>query len=59
MSMHKSVDKDTDTTPLYMWNLKHDTNELNTKEKQTHRHRKQIDGYQRGKRNRDKLGVWN
>ena len=29
-----------------MWNLKYDTNEL-TKQKQTHRHRKQIYGYQR------------
>ena len=40
-----------DTT--YMWNLKYDTNELiyqTTKQKQTHRHRKQIYGYQRGKR---------
>ena len=29
------------------------------KQKQTHRHRKQTCGYQRGKvRGRDKLGVW-
>ena len=33
----------------YMWNVKYDTNEL-TKQKQTHRHRKQIYGYQKGKR---------
>ena len=32
---------------------------LFTKEKQTHRHRKQTYGYQRGKGwGRDKLGVW-
>ena len=33
---------------------------LFTKEKQTHRHRKQTDGYQRGWGwvRRDKLGVW-
>ena len=31
---------------------------LFTKEKQTHRHRKQTYGYQRGSRGRDKLGVW-
>ena len=30
---------------------------LFTKQKQTHRHRKQIYGYQRGKR-RNKLGAW-
>ena len=33
----------------YMWNLKYDTNELFTKEKQTHRHRKQTSGCQKGK----------
>ena len=33
----------------YMWNLKYDTNELIYETKQTHRHRKQTDGYQRGK----------
>ena len=44
----------------YMQNLKkNDTNELITKQKQTHRRRKQIYGYQRGKvGGRDKLGVW-
>ena len=32
---------------------------LFTKQKQTHRHRKQTYGYQRGKRaGEDKLGVW-
>ena len=37
----------------YMWNLKHDTNELIfKKQKQPHRHRKQTHGYQRRK------GVW-
>ena len=30
---------------------------LFTKQKQTHRHKKQIYGYQRGKEGRDKLGV--
>ena len=29
-----------------------------TKQKQTHRHRKQIYAYQRGNVGRDKLGVW-
>ena len=28
------------------------------KQKQTHSHRKQVYGYQRGKEGRDKLGVW-
>ena len=43
----------------YMWNLKYDTNEL-IYETETHRHRKQIYGYQRGKGGggRDKLGGW-
>ena len=31
---------------------------LHAKQKQTHRHRKQIYCYQRGKEGRDKLGVW-
>ena len=31
---------------------------LYTKQKQTHRHRKQTYGYQRVKWGRDKLGVW-
>ena len=31
---------------------------LYTKQKQPHRHRKQNYGYQRGKGDRDKLGVW-
>ena len=30
----------------YMQNLKYDTNELSTKQKQTHRHREQICGCQ-------------
>ena len=29
-----------------------------TKQKETHRHRKQTYGYQRGKGGRDKLGIW-
>ena len=33
----------------YMWNLKYDTNELIYKQKQTHRHKEQIYGYQRVK----------
>ena len=42
-----------------MWNLKSDTYELFTKQKQIHRFRKQTYGYQRGKmRWRDKLGGW-
>ena len=31
---------------------------LFTKQKQTHRHRKQTYGYQKGGGERDKLGVW-
>ena len=31
---------------------------LFTKQKQMHRHRKQTYGFQRGKKGRDKLGVW-
>ena len=31
---------------------------LFTKQKETHRHRKQIYGYQRGKAGGDKVGVW-
>ena len=31
---------------------------LFTKQKQTHRHRKQTYDYRRGKGDRDKLGVW-
>ena len=41
-----------------MWNLKYGKMNLSTKQKQTHRHRKQTYGYQRGKLGRDKLGVW-
>ena len=44
---------------IYMWNLqKRIQMNLFTKQKQTHRHRKQIYGYQRGKGGRDKLGSW-
>ena len=31
---------------------------LHTKQKQTHKHRKQISDYKRGKGGRDTLGVW-
>ena len=42
-----------------MWNLKIIEINLLTKQKQTHRHRKQIYGCQKGKtRGRDKLGNW-
>ena len=42
-----------------MWNLKKMIQmNLFTKQKQTHRFRKQTSGYQRGKEGRDKLGVW-
>ena len=42
----------------YTWNLKYDTNEFVMKQKQTHRHRKQIYGCQRRKRvKEDKTGV--
>ena len=39
----------TNTILLIMWNLKNNTNEPHTKQKQTHRHRKQTYSYQRGK----------
>ena len=45
----------------YMWNLvfKNDTNELFTKQKQTHRYKKQTYGYQMGNvAGRNKSGVW-
>ena len=44
----------------YMRNLKKMMIQMNlfTKQKQTHRHRKQTYGHQRGRRRRDKLGVW-
>ena len=44
----------------YMWNLKNIIQKnLFTKQKQTHRHRKQTYGYQRGKeQGRDKSGIW-
>ena len=44
----------------YMWNLKHRIKiYLFTKQKKTHRHRRQIYGYQRGEGGgKDKLGVW-
>ena len=43
----------------YMGNLKKMIQMIfDTKQKETHRHRKQTYGYQRGKEGRDKLGVW-
>ena len=41
-----------------MWNLKYDTNEPITKQKESHRYRKQTYGYQRRKDGMDELGVW-
>ena len=41
----------------YTWNLKIIQMDFLTKQKQTHRHRKQTYGYQRGKGARDKLRV--
>ena len=41
-----------------MWNLKIIQMNLYTKQKQTHRNRKEIYGQQRGEGMRDKLGVW-
>ena len=40
-----------------MWNLKNDTNELIYKQKQTHRHRKQTDDYQKGKQGWEEGGI--
>ena len=37
--------------------IKYDTNELIYKS-QTHGHRKETYGYQKGNRGRDKLGIW-
>ena len=44
----------------YMWNLKKIIQmKLFTTQKQTHRHRKQTYGYQRGKVwGRERLGIW-
>ena len=42
----------------YMWNVKIIQINLYTKQKQTHKHRKQTYGYQRGEEGREKLGVW-
>ena len=44
---------------IYMWNLKNNTNELFTKQKQTHKHRKQSCGYQRvrGEREISSMGL--
>ena len=42
----------------YMWNLKITQMNLYTKQKQTHRHRKQTYGYEREEGGRDKLRVW-
>ena len=42
-----------------MWNFKKKIQmNLYTKQKWTHRHRKQTYGYQTGKWGKDKLGVW-
>lgn len=47
------------TYPYYdKWNPNYDTNDLFTKQKQTLRHREQIQNYKRGNKV-DKLGVWN
>ena len=45
----------------YMWNLKKKKKvqmKLFTNQKQSHRYRKQIYGYQGGRGGRDKLGDW-
>ena len=43
----------------YMWNLKKNMIQMNlfTKQKRTHKHRKQTDGYQNGGGG-NKLGAW-
>ena len=47
------------TCITYMQNLNYDTNELTTKQKQTHRHREQTYGCQgRGNVGRNGLEVW-
>ena len=42
----------------YMWKIKIIHMNLYTKQKQIHRDRKQAYSYQRGKKGREKLGVW-
>ena len=42
----------------YMWNLKYGTNDLSTKQKQTHRHREWICGCQGEGLEWNGLGVW-
>ena len=57
--MLNQTERQYDMIITYMQKLKNDTNKLTYKWKQTHRHRKQIYGYQRGKGvERNKLGVW-
>ena len=46
------------TVTIYVESKKMMKMNLYIKLKQTHRHKKQIFGYQRGKGERDKLGVW-
>ena len=41
------IEKDKYYDIIYMWNLKKSTNELTSKQKQTHRHRKQTYSSQR------------
>ena len=49
---------DKDKYPMIIQSLeKNDTNELISKQKQTHRYRKQTYGYQKEKEGRGKLGV--
>ena len=60
MSIDRGMNKE--DVVSYMWNLKKKKMiqmNLFTKQKQTHRHRKQTYGYQRGKvGGRDKFGDW-
>ena len=48
----------TNTYDLHVESEKMIQMDLFTKQKQTHRHRKQVYGYQRGKGRSDKLGMW-
>ena len=57
----KLEDKQISYDTSYMWNLKKKVTQMNlfTKQKQTHRHRKNLWSPQGKDRGRDKLGVWN
>ena len=42
----------------YMWNLKYDTMDIFMKQNQTHRHREETHGHQRGNTGEGWIGSW-